>query len=294
MKKILLLTLLACLSFHALRAQDSPQFSMNVENDYSSLIASGNDCDEYWKIWNALMSDIFISKKSRLDMCYRLYEIEMTSTVTYSSLKEGAVFQTAADTSEGLIPVSFGSTLEACTHPDMGYSQLWFSAPVTRIDPALFREEIHSILLPMTAGLQYEASPYSCVTHLSSLQGRDVIDRRALVDADGMLVVAAVAGLDSYEVPEQVRTVGAGAFRGCTLKTLVLPASVQRIDAAAFALCGNLASVSFLSPTPVSIDPSAFDPEGKTLIYVPKACYKEYRQANPQLKKRFKKISLRN
>lgn len=232
------------------------------------------------------------SNKEKVQLLHRMYEIEHTSLIHYmTSDDEPLNLRTDSDTIGEKIEVDFGTILKANSNSNNEF-ELWFSSPVTKIDPALFSSNVTYIKLPDTDLLEYETSNTTCVTNLACIKGNDVIDERALVDADGKLIVAAVAGLTYYIVPQQVITIGKGAFRGSLIKNVVLSENIMSIEDAAFELCDNLESVTILSSNPVEISESAFDnaKSSKCTIYVPEQCYKAYRKQYSSFKRKFKKI----
>lgn len=66
---------------------------------------------------------------------------------------------------------------------------------------------------------------------------------------------------ESIEIPDSVKEIGIGAFRGCNnLEEIVIPPSVTKISLDAFARCSNLQKVNFLSTTQnISIGGGAFE-----------------------------------
>lgn len=274
-------------------SQSHPQYSFNSDGDYASLFSdSDSDYSEYWSIKLLLiLSDI--NNKEKVQLYHRLYEIEHTSLILYRTLDGDTLeFHPLPDPTGRERSLDFGAAIANNTEGSIDYThKLWFTAPVTKIDPALFLEEVTYIKFPDTQGLQYKSSPFINVRNLKQMEGKDVVNDQVLISADSTLIAAAVAGLDAFTIPENVKAIGAGAFRGCTLKTITVSANVKSIGASAFDQCEKLESVTILSKEPIQIDESAFNTnkELKYKIYVPKECYKAYRKANPNIKKRFKK-----
>ena len=238
-----------------------------------------------------------LSNKEKLQLCYRMYEIEHTSKIVYATVDEKRLpLQTSDDSARlDLLPVDFGAALEdndddVIDDEDGVEFSLWFAAPVTKIDPAIFSAAVTRIVLPSVDRLEYRASAASCVRNLAEIKGKDVVDNHLLVNRRGELIVAAVAGRARYDIPSQVTKIGDGAFRGCTLQEIYIPGSVKQIGEKAFDMCEELQSVYLFAPVPIQIAPSAFssDKSLKYKVYVPKESLKLYKKQCPSLKKRLK------
>ena len=294
MKKRILFTMLILSLCVVGQSQTNPQFEFYNQTDYTSLLSSieGNDYMTYFAIQLVLFFEEN-NNKDKVQLVHRLYEIEHTSIIQYTTDDgESLNFKTDSDTLSKNTEVDFGTTLEANTSDFWGAKKLWFASPVTKIDPAIFAQNVSYIKFPSSSGLKYESSPSMCVTNLSHLDGLDVINNRLLVDKDGTLIAAAVAGLKDFTIPNQISRIGEGAFRGCTLKSITIPENVESIGDGAFEICSEMESITILSPNLIHIGNSSFETgkEYKYKIYVPKQCYKAYRQQHPSLKRRFKKI----
>ena len=236
-------------------SQTNPQLGFNAESDYSSLANSGNDYQDYLvnRILIAYANDL--SNKEILQRCYRMYVYEHTSKVFYSTVdKKPLPLRMSDETSlSKTIPVDFGASLvdndDDSDYDEEEYSvfSLCFAAPVTKIDPAIFSATVTRIVLPTVDGLEYRASAASCVRNLVEIKGKDVVDNHLLVNRRGVLIVAAVAGLTRYDLPSRVTKIGAGAFRGCTLKEIHIPESVKHVGEKAFDMCEQLTSVYLFS-----------------------------------------------
>ena len=275
------------------KAQISPQYDFNSEYDFSWLFYSEDgDYVVYWNITFTLFLNNDLNNKEKLKLYHRLYEIERTSIIGYQTVDGTPLnLHSERDTMHLGRPVDFGATLVE-NDKSGNIIKMFFSSPVTRIDPIIFDSSVTYIKLPSSRNLHYDKSPAVNVANLAGMEGKDVIDNRALVNSNKELIVAAVAGLSTYSVPDNVAIIGEGAFRGCTLKTIVLPESVTRIDDVAFEHCANLDTIYILSPEPIQISSTAFDSDKKHKykIYVPEQCYKAYRKMYPELKKRFEEI----
>ena len=293
MKKIsiiIMLVLTICIKGHS---QSLPQYSFNSSRSYASLFSTDDDYTEYLSIKLLLLLGDNMNNKEKVQLYHRLYEIEHTSLILYRTMEGDTLeFHPLPDPSGQDGTIDFGATLAGNSEGMYDFTnKLWFTAPVTKIDPTLFSEEVTYIKFPATQGLQYKSSPFINVKNLKQMEGKDVVDDRVLISSDGTLIAAAVAGIDVFTIPETVNAIGAGAFRGCTLKSITISANVKSIGASAFDQCENLEAVTILSEEPIHIDESAFSANKKLKykIYVPKDCYKAYRKANPSIKKRFKK-----
>ena len=294
MKKYIVVTMLIlslCVVGHT---QITPQFSFHAQSDNGSLLSKYKDNDYMTHLASQLLLLFGVdSNKEKVQLLHRMYEIEHTSLIHYMTNDGNPLdLKTDSDTLAEKIEVDFGAILEANSKSNEEF-RLWFSSPVTKIDPVLFASSVTYIKLPDTDQLEYGTSITSCATNLACIKGKDVIDERSLVDANGRLIVAAVAGLTAFTIPQKVVTIGRGAFRGSLIKDIVLPENVERIEEAAFELCENLESVTILASNPIEISESAFDNSKsfKYKIFVPNQCYKTYRKMYPTLKRRFKKIN---
>ena len=276
-------------------SQTNPQFGFNAESDYSEFTNTGNDYSDYLlsRVLVAFVGDL--SNKDKLQLCYRMYEIEHTSKIVYATLDDKPLpLQTSDDSARlDLLPVDFGAALEDNDEDEIEDGvefSLWFAAPVTKIDPAIFAAPVTRVALPSVDRLEYRASAASCVRNLVEIKGKDVVDKHLLVNRRGELIVAAVAGRTRYDIPSQVTKIGDGAFRGCTLQEVYIPGSVKQIGEKAFDMCEELQSVYLFTPVPIQIAPSAFSNEKslKYKVYVPKESLKLYKKQCPSLKKRLK------
>ncbi|HAM15987.1 MAG TPA: hypothetical protein DCP91_09070 [Eggerthellaceae bacterium] len=105
----------------------------------------------------------------------------------------------------------------------------------------------------------------------------------ASAESDGFVVDAATGELTAYRgnssvvvVPDGVSSIAAGAFKGCTAKAIVVPASVRSIGDEAFAATKNLQQVSFQdsddSPSCLeSIGASAFSESSVRDLVLPRS-----------------------
>ncbi|MBP5636503.1 MAG: leucine-rich repeat domain-containing protein, partial [Bacteroidales bacterium] len=80
---------------------------------------------------------------------------------------------------------------------------------------------------------------------LSLFQGKFASeDGKCLINNDGRLIAFAPYNLTSYTIPDNVTTIGAGAFFDCSgLTSIVIPDSVTTIGSSAFHGCSNLSSI---------------------------------------------------
>lgn len=288
---ILMLILSFCVVGHT---QTNPQFEFYAQVDNNSILSyyKDNDYATYYAIQLLLLLGDN-NNKGKVQLIHRLYEIEHTSVIHYvTDDGEPLNFMTDSDTTAEKTEVDFGATLKANSSDLSGVFKLWFASPVTKIDPALFTPNVTYIKLPASEGITYETSPTMCVTNLSYIDGPNVDDNSVIIDREGKLIVAAVAGLADFTIPNQVSKIGDRAFRGCTLKSITIPENVKSIGEGAFELCKQLETITILSPNPIQICRSSFetDKDYTYKIYVPQQCYKAYRKAYPFLKKRFEKI----
>lgn len=288
---ILILLLSLCVVGHT---QTNPQFEFNAQASSNSILSNYED-DDYFTYFAIQLLLILgdNNNKEKVQLIHRLYEIEHTSLINYiTDDGEPLNFMTDSDTIAEKTEVDFGTTLKANSSDFSGGFKLWFASPVTKIDPALFAPNVTFIKLPSSNSITYESSPTMCVTNLSYIDGPNVYDNSVLIDREGTLIVAAVAGITDFTIPNQVSKIGDRAFRGCTLNSITIPENVKSIGEGAFELCNQLENVTILSPNPIHICKSSFETDKgyKFKIYVPRQCYKAYRKAYPFLRKRFEII----
>lgn len=70
---------------------------------------------------------------------------------------------------------------------------------------------------------------------------------------------ACVPGVEEIIIPENIRTLGAGAFEECfNLKRVTIPATIESIAEEAFLQCESLEQVTMLNPIPVAITDNVF------------------------------------
>lgn len=88
---------------------------------------------------------------------------------------------------------------------------------------------------------------------------------------------------EALTLPQRLRHIGALAFYACTLPEVTLPASLERIDDQAFALCGSLETVRALGKTPPALGSMVFFRTTKQglieRLIVPHGCKAAYIQA---------------
>lgn len=77
-------------------------------------------------------------------------------------------------------------------------------------------------------------------------------DGRFLIDGNGTLLAAALGGSTDYVVPEGVKEIAESVFESSNLTSIVLPQSLQKIGAHAFAYNQNTAFTSFTLPAGVT------------------------------------------
>lgn len=289
MKKIVFI-MLSCCMFLQMNGQRNPQYEFYSHYDLSFLNQNAkNDADEISRTNIVLMlADLFgLNDKHLVDLHYRVYQLEHTSVIKYDTNDSIPLNFNCEDSLDLGIDVDFGTPLISNNKRFSDRFNLRFASPVAKIAPDLFSESVTNIKLPFTDSLTYISSPNICVTNLQRIEGKDVIDNTALISQNGVLIAAAVAGKDSYTIPNGVKEIGAGALRGCSLKELVIPETVMFIGEKAFAKCNQMKSLTIYSDEVVHISESCFDEQtiAQLNIYVPKKNIKSYKKILPSVKK---------
>ena len=276
--------------FLQMNGQRNPQYEFYSHYDLSFLNQNAkNDADEISRTNLVLMlANIFgLNDKHLVDLHYRVYQLEHTSVIKYDT-NDSIPLNFNCEDSLGLgIDVDFGTPLISNNKRFSDHFNLRFASPVAKIAPELFSESVTNIKLPFTDSLTYISSPNICVTNLQRIEGKDVIDNTALISQNGVLIAAAVAGKDSYTIPNGVKEIGAGALQGCSLKELVIPETVMFIGEKAFAKCNQMKSLTIYSDDIIYISESCFDEQtiAQLNIYVPKKNIKSYKKILPSVKK---------
>lgn len=282
--------MLSCCMFLQMNGQRNPQYEFYSHYDLSFLNQNAkNDADEISRTNLVLMlANIFgLNDKHLVDLHYRVYQLEHTSVIKYDT-NDSIPLNFNCEDSLGLgIDVDFGTPLISNNKRFSDHFNLRFASPVAKIAPELFSESVTNIKLPFTDSLTYISSPNICVTNLQRIEGKDVIDNTALISQNGVLIAAAVAGKDSYTIPNGVKEIGAGALQGCSLKELVIPETVMFIGEKAFAKCNQMKSLTIYSDDIIYISESCFDEQtiAQLNIYVPKKNIKSYKKILPSVKK---------
>ena len=294
MKKLMFLIVLCC-SYLPMSGQVNPQYAFYGDYDLSFLNQNAkNDADEIERTEIVLMLAKYfgLSDKHLVDLYYRVYQLEHTSVIKYNTINNNPLNFQCVDSLDTGIIVDFGTSLVSNHKKDSDSYNLRFASPVIRIAPELFSESVTNIKLPFTDSLTYMSSPNICVKNLCRIEGKDVIDNTALINKSGVLIAAAVKGKNSYSVPEGVKEIGAGAFRGCSLKELVIPETVTTIGLNALSDCPQMESITIKAEDVCRISESCFDEQTIThiTIYVPKKVVKSYKKILPSLKKQIKSI----
>ena len=100
---------------------------------------------------------------------------------------------------------------------------------------------------------------YEFDVHLNNKKIKSSVDKKCLIDQDGKLIAFAPADIKYYKIPNNVTSIGKGAFRSCSsLQSISLPESLTIIGAAAFRGCSNLQSIS-LPKNLTSIEAGVFE-----------------------------------
>ena len=119
--------------------------------------------------------------------------------------------------------------------------------------------------------------------HLTEFKGTYAEDGGRILVMDGKLMVFAPYGLTTYNIPNNVTSIGDTAFMGCKLTSVIIPSSITEIGDRAFISCAKLASVYCMSTTTPALlqDGRTFDnnADGR-IIYVPTGSLSTYRSAN--------------
>lgn len=273
-----------------MNGQTNPQYEFYGDYDLSFLNQNAkNDADEIERTEIVLMLAKFfgLSDKHLVDLYYRIYQLEHTSVIKYNTINNNPLNFQCVDSLDTGIFVDFGTSLISNNNKESDSYNLKFASPVLKIAPELFSESVTNIKLPFTDSLTYISSPNICVTNLQCIEGKDVIDNTALISQNGVLIAAAVAGKDSYTIPNGVKEIGAGALQGCSLKELVIPETVMFIGEKAFAKCNHMKSLTIYSDDIIHISESCFDEQtiAQLNIYVPKKFIKSYKKMLPSVKK---------
>ena len=289
MKKVVFI-MLSCCMFLQMNGQRTPQYEFYSHYDLSFLNQNAkNDADEISRTNIVLMlANIFgLNDKHLVDLHYRVYQLEHTSVIKYDTNDSIPLNFNCEDSLSLGIDVDFGTPLISNNKRFSDCFNLRFASPVAKIAPELFSESVTNIKLPFTDSLAYISSPNICVTNLQRIEGKDVIDNTALISQNGVLIAAAVAGKDSYTIPNGVKEIGAGALQGCSLKELVIPETVMFIGEKAFAKCNQMKSLTIYSDDVIHISESCFDEQtiAQLNIYVPKKNIKSYKKILPSAKK---------
>ena len=234
------------------------------------------------------------SDKQMIDMLYRVYEIENTSEIKYSTADwEKLPFLTEESNSIG-VEVDFGATLIKNEETDQkGEYKLRFGSPIKIVDPSVFSKKIMKLEFPQCRNLIYKSSPDIRVDWLTHIKGPDVIDNTMLIDKNKTLIVAAtfdeehLKSKKSIIVPNEVIAIGSGAFRGCGVSSIILPSSVKSIGENAFDET-KLLHLFIESEVFPNFDKNIFgsceNPE--MFLYVPQKLLKNYRNVLPSFSKR--------
>ena len=239
----------------------------------------------------------YFSNEQILEMYYRIYEIQNTSEILYSTdsyYSDGVPFVSESSPEKGYIHVDFGSPLIENESDDNNpeYShRLRFASPIQKVDPELFSYWVQQIKLPPTTDLSYTSSPNIFTTLLVLIEGYDVYNYSALISKDSTLVVAATSAKTNYKIPELVKRIGAGALRGTLLRRLIIPSNVSSIGDNAFDL-SDIQDYYIMSTKVPSIGQNVFGEkmDKKTTIYVPKESLRTYKKAWKPLKRHIKAI----
>ena len=271
------------------KGQNNPQYSFYGDFDLSFVNQNAkNNADESERLELVLLLSKYfeLDDKQILDLYYRLYEIEHTSVISYTTIDETPLPFHCEDSVDTNIYVDFGTPLISNKNElKSSLYRMCFASPINKIDSKLFSSSISTIYLPSTNNLNYSSSVDISVTNLKSIEGYDVYDYSALIDKGDILIVGATKGKNAYLIPECVKGIGAGAFRGATLNSIIIPSNVISIGKNAFDNT-YITSFYFLSSEVPQMDESAF---GKLLnsdvaIYVPKKSEKKYKKILPSLK----------
>ena len=289
---ILLLFVVLCPICH-LKGQNNPQYSFYGDFDLSFVNQNAkDDADESERIELVLFFSKYfeLDDKQLIDLYYRHYEIEHTSVVGYTTIDKQPLLFHCKDSMDNAQNVDFGTPLiNNNPESDSTSFKLCFASPVNKIDPNLFSFTTSSIKFPSTKNLTYQSSPDICVSNLSELEGYDVCDYSALISKDSVLIAAATKGRSSYVIPENVKCIGSGAFRGSMVNTIIVPPRVASIGDNSFAET-KITSLYFMSTEVPKIEGESSNMQlsPNTILYVPQKSQKKYKKKWSAYKKQIK------
>ena len=234
MKRVILISSILFIVINLSAQEPYPQYWFYAGN--APIVQKGhNDVDEYDALKNAYLSENN-SVIQDLDILYRMYEIEKTSQIFYATWDGKKLLFQCKDSVTDYKLVNFGAPL-ICNEEFFSKASVFrlrFENPITIIDPALFSSSVTHIFFPSTNNLIYESSPNIRVDNLCYLDGPGVVDNSALINKDSILIVAATCYINCFYVPNGVKAIGAGAFRGSEIEAIIIPSSVNCIGENAF------------------------------------------------------------
>lgn len=278
------------------QALSEPQYIFYSDIQTEQL-ERGNDAEESFNIMVRCL-DPRLSERQLINYLYRLYEIRNTSVISYQTYDSVPLRFQCRDSLTNYLHVDFGSPLISHTFTksnpfSSSYTgTLHFAAPVSKIDPAIFNENIWEINFPTIHGLEYQSSKEIRVDNLWFMEGLDIQDGTYLISKDHVLIAAALKGImDTVYVPDEVITIGAGAFRGYSSylkkpQPIIIPANVRNIEDNAFDLA-QLSPIFFYAEEMPQFGNDVFGetPNKNLFIYVKRHLVKSYRKQFPSLKK---------
>lgn len=258
---------------------------------YTGLICHNNKgkIESASDLESVIVKVAHLNDRQRIDLLARLYEIEKTCYIMYTTTDGNALnFKTDRNDEDNVITVDFGAHLVSNSKDKDDFLCLKFANQVTDIDANLFSENISSIVLPSSKKLNYLNNARKDVSNLKHVEGYDA-KNNLIIDGDSTLIVGAVWGMPDFLVPNCVKTLGEDCFRGSKIERINIPSSVMSIRSGAFDKCTELKYIVLEGDHVVDIDVNAFYEDSINMlnIYVPKKMQKLYKKEYPLLKKRF-------
>lgn len=300
MKKLLsTIIILIYISTIANGQQGHPQYHFYRPTEVLTNRQFSNAIEEYDFFANELKNqDYNINQK--LSILYHMYIIEKENMIFYSTIDNNVIPIQPENNNKTGSMIDFGAPLISNADNTPNYSinssyALKFGSPIKRIDPIIFNYKVDGIRLPASTNLTYQSSPEIRIDNLASIEGKDVVNNQSLISKDGTLIVAATASLNSYQIPDQVKKIGAGALRGSKAKSIIVPEFVTHIGDRAFDL-SSTSNFYFLSTTPPMLGESVFGDYLKDdfSIFVPKKQVRTFKKAYPHLSHHIKSIEKDN
>ena len=230
------------------------------------------------KIYNSIGKETeFYYEPSKPYIAGRIYSMSMIST------NPNNVIHYTSSNNQIITPLSTAFDSEIISNEyKNGLGTITFaSSSIHNIGNSAFKgcNNLTSITIPESI-TNIESSAFEGCDRLESFYSTNSSSDNRCIVINDELVAFAPGGLTSYIIPNGIKGIGAGVFKGCTnLLEITIPEGVTRIGDEAFMGCSNLNRLVFERSAYPAPGESMFNNTANCPIFVPAGSVKTYQNA---------------